>query len=168
MDFLLKDGLIKNCFLTGFSITFYCMHHHQDHYYYYGRSFLTLLSRGHQGSFLFILDPNTTHLTQLLDKGAFSALKVAWRQKCHDFLCQNPGKTISRYDFSKLFSSAWFSAMTMTNIISGFKVTGICPFNREVLQLPGERFSSFEQQTLEEQTGLAHIPLYRYAISTPV
>ena len=109
---------------------------------------------------LFVLPPNTTHLTQPLDKGPFSALKVACRQKCHDFLCQNPGKTISRYDFSKLFSSAWFSAMTMTNIIGGFKVTGICPFNREVFQLPGERFSSFEQQTLEEQTGLAYIPLY--------
>ena len=78
---------------------------------------------------LFVLPPNTTHLTQPLDKGALSALKVAWRQKCHVTFGHNPGKTISRYDFSKLFSSAWFSAMTMTNIISGFKVTGIYPFN---------------------------------------
>ena len=109
---------------------------------------------------IFVLPPNTTHCTQPLDKGAFSALKVAWRQTCHDFLCSNPGRTISRYDFSKLFANAWFAAMTLPNIISGFRITGICPFNRDAFKLPGEEFTCFEPKTLQEETGLAYIPLY--------
>ena len=109
---------------------------------------------------IFVLPPNTTHCTQPLDKGTFSALKVAWRQKCHDFICSNPGKTVSRYDFSKLFSSAWYEAMTMVNITSGFKVTGVCPFDRNAFKLPGETFTSFRPQTLQEGTGLAYIPMY--------
>ena len=109
---------------------------------------------------IFVLPPNTTHCTQPLDKGTFSALKVAWRQKCHDFICSNPGKTVSRYDFSKLFSSAWYEAMTMVNITSGFKVTGVCPFDRNAFKLPGETFTSFRPQTLQEETGLAYIPMY--------
>ena len=48
---------------------------------------------------IFVLPPNTTYCTQPLDKDAFSALKIAWRKTCHDFLCSNPGRAISRYEF---------------------------------------------------------------------
>ena len=41
---------------------------------------------------LFTLPPNTTHLTQPLDKGCFSPLKVYWRQACHEFYSCNPGR----------------------------------------------------------------------------
>ncbi len=32
---------------------------------------------------LFVLLPNTTNLTQSLDKGVFFALKTAWKNVCH-------------------------------------------------------------------------------------
>ena len=72
---------------------------------------------------VFVLPPNTTHISQPLDKGPFSPLKVAYRQMCHEFMCNNPGRQITRYDFSKIFSSAWYTAMTMRNIMAGFKVS---------------------------------------------
>ena len=49
---------------------------------------------------LFTLPPNTTHLSQPLDKGCFGPLKVAWREVCHHFVSTNPGKVITRYQFS--------------------------------------------------------------------
>ena len=90
---------------------------------------------------VFVLPPNTTHLSQPLDKGPFSPLKVAYRQMCHEFMCNNPGRQITRYDFSKIFSSAWYSAMTMCNIMSGFKTTGVCPFNKNIFQIQTNQYT---------------------------
>ena len=108
---------------------------------------------------LFTLPPHTTHLTQPLDKSAFSSLKVFWRHVCHDFIVQNPGRVVTHYDFCHLFSQAWFKAMTMKNIVSGFRVTGICPFDRKAIRIP-EEYKSFKPESLPEKTGLAYIPLY--------
>ena len=43
---------------------------------------------------LFTLPPNTTHLTQPLDKGIFGPLKTEWRKVCHDYIVENPGKVV--------------------------------------------------------------------------
>jgi hypothetical protein len=76
------------------------------------------------------LPPNTTHKTQPLDKGVFSPLKRAWREECHLYMQNNPGKVVTRYQFSSLFCRAWLKAVTPTNIISGFRVSGIFPVDR--------------------------------------
>ena len=76
---------------------------------------------------MFALPPHTTHLTQPLDRGCFAPLKVFWRQMCHEFCAKNPGRTVSQYDFSKLFAMAWYKAFSMTNIISSFQITGVVP-----------------------------------------
>jgi len=34
---------------------------------------------------LFVLPPNTTHLTQPLDKGCFGPLKAKWSEVCHKY-----------------------------------------------------------------------------------
>ena len=83
------------------------------------------------------LPPHTTHLTQPLDKGCFSQLKVSWREICHQFSASNPGRTVTIYDFCKLFSKAWYKTFDMPNINS-FKATGICPFNRRAIRLSDE------------------------------
>ena len=121
-----------------------------------------------------MLPPHTTHIAQPLDRGCFSPLKTAWRRCCHEFRAHNPGRVITRYEFSQLFSKAWFRAMSASNIISSFKVTGVCPFNRNILNIGQEETRSvFEPQRLADRTGLAYIPLYslsrshRPSISTP-
>ena len=45
---------------------------------------------------LFTLPPNTTHISQPLDKGVFGPLKVNWEQVYHQYLLENPGKVVSR------------------------------------------------------------------------
>ena len=109
---------------------------------------------------LFTLPPHTTHLTQPLDRGCFSPLKSYWQQVCHDFLSSNPGRVVTVYDFSKLLSDTWLSAMTSKNIMSGFKVTGICPFDHSFISTPNDEYESFKPEQLSYHTGLAHVPLY--------
>ena len=52
---------------------------------------------------LFILPPNTTHVSQPLDKGVYGPLKVHCGQVCHGYLSQNPGKAVCMFNFSPLF-----------------------------------------------------------------
>ena len=74
---------------------------------------------------LFCLQPHSTHLTQPLDKGCFGPLKAAWKEVCHDYLTRNPGKVVTRYNFSELFGKAWTTcSMNMINVIAGFRTTG--------------------------------------------
>ena len=112
---------------------------------------------------MFCLPPHSSHCTQPLDKDCFGPLKKFWRQECHNFLIKNPGKVVTRFDFSQLFAQAWFKSMTMTNIIGGFKVTGIFPFNRDAL-LP----SSPVPNSLCQRTGLKFIPLFSPASCRPI
>lgn len=62
-----------------------------------GWPFISLLPSHHQAScrtkvIMFVLPPNTTHITQPLDGGCFSPLKSAWQETCHEFMMANPGK----------------------------------------------------------------------------
>jgi len=74
--------------------------------------------------------PNTTHLTQPLYKGIYGPLKVEWRRICHDYIVQNPGKLVTLYSFSPLFSKSWMKSMTIANIMAGFSTTGVFPIDR--------------------------------------
>ena len=112
---------------------------------------------------IFCLPPHTTHLTQPLDKGCFSPLKSIWKEECHRYMTANPGKVVTRFEFCQLFSHAWFRGMTMENIISGFRCTGIYPFNPDALLrlVPGHQSPSrFDRTALSRRSGLSFIPLY--------
>ena len=105
---------------------------------------------------LFALPPNTTHLTQPLDRACFAPLKTAWKQECHHFLTSNPGKVVNRLEFSSIFAKAWYKAMKMENIIAGFKVTGIYPLDSRILLK--DSYQQADSSSLEERTGLSFIP----------
>lgn len=106
---------------------------------------------------LFTLPPNTTHLSQPLDKGVFGPLKVAWRRVCHTYLSENPGIVITRRVFSQLLNSAWQDSMTSKNIIAGFRTTGVYPTDRYAITLPGEIKMGKESS---HKTRLSFIPFY--------
>ena len=59
----------------------------------------TICMAAEQQIILCALPPHTTHKTQPLDRGCFAPLKVAWRDICHRFCTQNPGRTVSQCDF---------------------------------------------------------------------
>lgn len=109
---------------------------------------------------IFAFPPNMTHLTQPLDKGCFGPLKVCWKEACQSYMKKNPGKVVSHFSFSKTFSEAWMKAMTIRNILSGFRVTGVFPVNRNALRLHLE-----PAESLVATSGLVFIPLYSPANS---
>ena len=56
------------------------------------------------GVILFCLPSHTTHLPQPLDRACFSPLKAAWNAECQLFMCANPEKVVSRYNFKTRYS----------------------------------------------------------------
>ena len=77
----------------------------------------------------FTLVPHTTHEMQPLDTAVYAPLKTHWQDACHHYLQSHPGKVITKYQFSSLFSEAWLKTMIPTNSISGFRTCGVYPFN---------------------------------------
>ena len=81
---------------------------------------------------IFILVPHTTHKMQP-DTAVFGPLKNNWSEACHEYVQSHPGRVITKYQFSKIFSKAWLKSMIPGNITGGFKVCGVYPFNPKVI-----------------------------------
>jgi len=81
------------------------------------------------GCIMLCFPPHTTHESQPLDVGVFAPLKTQWRQVCHDFYQKNPGRIITKFNFTQLFSQAWLQAVTPMNVMAGFRRAGVYPFN---------------------------------------
>ena len=71
------------------------------------------------------LAPHTTHETQPLDCSLFWPLKIHWREAVHDLYQKNPGKVISKLNFSGIFRQAWLQSITAENICGGFQKAGV-------------------------------------------
>lgn len=78
---------------------------------------------------LLCLPPHTTHWLQPLDRTVYGPLKVNYDKACAQYMRENPGQIVTRYKFSGLFRQAYGKAATIANAISGFRSTGIYPFN---------------------------------------
>ena len=118
-----------------------------------------------EGVIMFTLPPHTFHLTQPLDKGCFGPLKVHWRNECWEYIITNPGRVVTRFQFSQLFRRAWMKGMTMVNIVARFRTTGIYPLDRSVVSTRSVAESN--PSTLPERTGLKFIPLYSPSVRRP-
>ena len=84
-------------------------------------------------------------------------MKSAWREECHAYIIKNPGKVVTRYQFSQLFGRAWMRAMIPNNIVAGFRVTGVFPVDRFKI-LP--KSPQIKAPSICERTGLKFIPLF--------
>ena len=89
-----------------------------------------------QGVIVLCLPPHTTHVSQPLDVSFFKPLKSYWSDACHHYMQENPGRVVTKYQFSSLFSKAWYKAIRPENLISGFRRVGVCPFNSEAITAP--------------------------------
>eukprot|EP00064_Thunnus_orientalis_P026252 superscaffoldBa00016011_g26746 len=84
------------------------------------------------GVVVLTLPPHTSHRLQPLDKTVYGPLRTYYNRAMDGWMRTNPGKTATINDIPGLVKEAFMSAMTPRNIISGFKVTGIFPFNRDI------------------------------------
>ena len=121
----LTDHLLKHA--VGARPLLVLLDGHSSHY----QPDLIRYAREHD--ILFCLPPHTSHESQPLDVSVFRPLKNNWQDVCHDYMQSNPGKVVTKYQFSELLSKAWNKTMTPSTICAGFKKSGVFPFNPEAI-----------------------------------
>ena len=89
---------------------------------------------------LLTLPPHTSHRMQPLDVTVYGPFKTKYSRAPDGWMRSNSGKTVSIYQIAGLVNEAIMSAVTPRNITSGFRSSGIFPYNREIF--PDEAFST--------------------------
>lgn len=84
------------------------------------------------GVIVLCIPPHCTHRLQPLDVSFFGPLSTFYNQAITAWLKNNPGRTVTAYQVAKLFREAYERSATMENAVSGFKQTGIHPFNANI------------------------------------
>ena len=84
------------------------------------------------GIVIVTLPPHTTDKLQPLDVSVFGPFKTYMRGQLNDYALMHPNKHITEYMLPEFASNAWNSACTPTNVLSGFRATGIWPINRHI------------------------------------
>lgn len=74
------------------------------------------------------LPSNGSHLYQPLDVGVFKDLKIEWRKILQHFLHMNRLQKVTKNIFPQLLNALW-QKLRPSYLISGFRGTGLCPFN---------------------------------------
>ena len=106
---------------------------------------------------ILVLPSNCTHFLQVADVSVFGPFKHYWRLECQRLKLEraisasSSDVSIRREDIVPLAASAWKHAVTPRNVISGFRRTGIYPFN------PQAHRRSLQQHAASES--LSGLPL---------
>ncbi|XP_047111961.1 MFS-type transporter clz9-like [Schistocerca piceifrons] len=117
------------------------------------------------GITLLTIPPHTSHKMQPLDRSVYGPLKAYYNSAAGDWMTAHPGKTISIYDISKIFGIAFSKAFTPSNVISGFWVSGIWPFNSDIFT-DDEFFSTYTTGHLQSME-VCDSPKAFVSVSTP-
>ena len=77
--------------------------------------------------------PYMSHIIQPLDLVPFAQFKKSWENHLMKYNTSHSGHALNKVDFWNVFVPAWNSSMCPKNIITGFRKTGIHPFNPQVI-----------------------------------
>ncbi|XP_050298658.1 tigger transposable element-derived protein 1-like isoform X2 [Anthonomus grandis grandis] len=83
---------------------------------------------------LLCLPSNTTHELQPLDKSVFRSFEQFWDEEVLNYWMREPDRKITKGRFGYILSKIWPKAMSPQNLMSGFRVTGIYPFNPDAIE----------------------------------
>lgn len=118
------------------------------------------------GIILLTFPPHCSHKLQPLDLTVYGPLKRFYNDECSRWMINNPGRTISIHDIGGLLGAAYPRAFTPTNIISGFRASGISPFNRNIFG-DHEYDPSFVTDRPDPNASAHHAPNLNDDESTP-
>lgn len=107
------------------------------------------------GIALFALPPHTTQYLNPLDKTVFGPFQREYNRQCTDFMSQSPNNLVTKWEWPRLFNAAYIKTVNRENIIKGFEVCGVFPFNP--LRIPHSAFAPslpFDKGTLNPQTDI--------------
>ena len=78
---------------------------------------------------LFVLPPHSSHCLQPLDVSVFSPFKKSLSTDCHKFLHSHPNRILVKEDLPYIIGTAFQNSLTVSTIMSGYRKTGIFPFD---------------------------------------
>ena len=84
------------------------------------------------GICMLTIPPHTSHRLQPLDRSVYGPFKAHYNRAVDGWLRSNPGKTVTIYDIPGVVNTAFQRSMSRDNIVSGFRATGIYPYNRDI------------------------------------
>ncbi|KAJ8930258.1 hypothetical protein NQ314_016951 [Rhamnusium bicolor] len=76
--------------------------------------------------------PHCSHKLQPLDRSVYGPLKKYVNSACDAWMTNNPGRTMTIYDIPGIVATALPIAAIPNNIMAGFRISGISPFNRNI------------------------------------
>ena len=97
------------------------------------------------------LPSNTTHELQPMDKAVFKSFEHFWDCEVLKYWRTHPDRAITKARFGLICTPAYNQTLSVNNIISGFRSTGIYPFDPNVI--PEEAFAPstiFFQEDLQQ------------------
>jgi len=106
------------------------------------------------GIVMLTIPPHTSHRLQPLDKTVYGPFKTYYNRALDGWMRSNPGQTASIYQIPGCVNEAFMSAMTPRNISSGFRSTGIFPYNRDVFS-----DAEFEPSMVSDRPNLEQQPV---------
>lgn len=83
---------------------------------------------------LLTLPPHTSHKMQPLDRTVFGPYKTYYNKAASEWMLNNAGKPMTLYNIAEIVGNAYPKAFNQQNIVKGFEVTGICPFNEDIFK----------------------------------
>ncbi len=86
---------------------------------------------------LLCLPAHTSHLIQVADLTVFGPFKSGMAESCERYRLQHQ-HDINKYDMAAITSQPWLNAVRPSNVIAGFKRSGIWPLNK--LAVPDKAF----------------------------
>lgn len=78
---------------------------------------------------LYGLPSNTTHELQPLDKAVFRSFEINRDAELSHYWFNHSDRALTKQRFAEVFTPVWDRSLTPTNIKSGFKATGLYPYD---------------------------------------
>ena len=107
---------------------------------------------------LFCLPPHTTHALQPLDVAVFKSLKDHFSKSVHAVAFTKKDFIVSKREFSRVLRSPFECAFSIPNIKSGFRKSGIYPFNPDAVEKAKMIPSTLHSSSLNESSSDSSTP----------
>lgn len=104
---------------------------------------------------LLCLPSHTTQALQPLDRSFFKPFKSYLSKEVTNWFINKQGKSFSRYHISKMIGDAWYKSAIPAIGLSGFRATGIYPYNPNAV--PEHFFSISDASTINSDDNLQSI-----------
>ncbi|CAH2008958.1 unnamed protein product [Acanthoscelides obtectus] len=84
------------------------------------------------GVTLLTIPPHCSRKLQPLDVSVYSSFKTRYNSAMNNWMISNPGRTVTIYNIPGFVNTIMSQAFSLSNILSGFRSTGIHPYNPDI------------------------------------